>query len=92
MQQSLNARSWKNTLDTMSAKVAKLSASKPIRNVYEVSKFNRCIRDGNFQTGESILPMGAISMVVILIINFVMTQSNLIGERYAMPVAIMVTM
>ena len=47
MQQSLNTRIWKNILDTLSAQAAKLSGSKPIRNVYEVSQSNRYTRDGH---------------------------------------------
>ena len=37
VQQSLNPRGWKNKLDTMSAQVDKLSVSKPIRTVSEVT-------------------------------------------------------
>ena len=48
MQQSLNPRAWKNILDTLSAKVAKLSMIKPIWNVSEVSQSNCYTCDGHF--------------------------------------------
>ena len=48
MQQSLNAHVCNNILHTLSAKVAKLSVIKPIRNASEVSQSNRYTHDGHF--------------------------------------------
>ena len=48
MQQLFKPRYWKNIIDTMSVQVAKLSVSKPIRNISEVSKSNSYTRDGHF--------------------------------------------
>ena len=43
------------------------------------------------QTEESVLPMEVFSLGVILIINFVLNQSNHIGKRSEMPGSMMVT-
>ena len=48
VQHSLNPCVWKNILNTIITQVSKLSVSKNIRNVYEVSLSNRYTHDGDF--------------------------------------------
>ena len=48
MHQFLKPRACKIILDTLSAQVPKLSVSKLIRNISDVSQSNRYTRDGHF--------------------------------------------
>ena len=74
VEQFLNPHAWNNVLDTLSAQVSKLSISKPINKLSEVSQSNCYNRDGHCTDNGVHTSDGIISLGVIPRINGVLTQ------------------